>query len=186
MLMQGVFFIVHSVVDLLSAVFLLRFLMQWARVPFRNPLGQFVIAATDWAVLPGRKVLPGWWGLDVASVFPAWLSQWLFLVLSLTLGGLGSGLEPAMLGTFALLGLLECLRVALYLVFGVVLITAIMSWVNPYAPMAAALNALARPFLAPLQRVIPPLGGVDLSPLVLILLIQLLQMFLVSLRLLLI
>jgi YggT family protein len=64
-----------------------------------------------------------------------------------------------------------------------VIITAIMSWVNPYAPMAPVLNALARPFLAPFQRFIPPLGGVDLSPIVLIIVLQLLLSLLAGLRL---
>ena len=179
MLMQSLLFILQSVADLLSGIFLLRFLMQWARVSFRNPIGQFVIAASDWAVLPARKLIPGLWGMDLPSLFLAWLVQGTYYALLI---GLGDSLTPAAIGTLALVALIETARIFLYLIFGIVIITAIMSWVNPYAPLAPLLNALARPFLAPFQRFIPPLGGVDLSPLVLIIVLQLLLSLLAGVR----
>lgn len=182
MLMQSLLFILQSVADLLSGIFLLRFLMQWARVSFRNPIGQFVIAASDWAVLPARKLIPGLWGMDLPSLFLAWLVQGTFYALLIGLSGLGDSLTPAAIGTLALVALIETARIFLYLIFGIVIITAIMSWVNPYAPLAPLLNALARPFLAPFQRFIPPLGGVDLSPLVLIIVLQLLLSLLAGVR----
>ncbi len=183
MVMQSLFFILQSVADLLTGIFLLRFLMQWARVSFRNPVGQFVIAASDWAVLPARKVVPGLWGVDLPSLVLAWLVQCTYFALVFGLSATGDAITPAAMGTLALVALLETARTFLYLIFGIVIITAIMSWVNPYAPLAPVLNALARPFLAPLQRFIPPLGGVDLSPLVLIIVLQLLLGLLASLRL---
>lgn len=183
MLMQSLFFILQTVADLLGGVFLLRFLMQWARVPFRNPIGQFVVAASDWAVLPARKIIPGLWGVDVASLVLAWLVQYAYFVLTIALIGLGPALDPAIFGTLMLVALIETVRLFLYLIFGIIIITAIMSWVNPYAPMAPVLNALARPFLAPFQRIIPPLGGVDLSPIALIILLQLTLALLAQLRL---
>ena len=72
-------------------------------------------------------------------------------------------------------GLLETVKVGLYLLMGVVLMSAIFSWVNPYAPLAGVVNAMAEPFLRPFRRFIPPIGGVDLSPIALLLLLQLLQ-----------
>lgn len=172
MLMQSLLFILQTAADLLGGIFLLRFLMQWARVPFRNPVGQFVIAASDWAVLPARKVIPGLLGMDLASLVLAWLVQCSYYAVVFGLSG-ASDVATA-IGSLALLALIETARLFLYLIFGIVIITAIMSWVNPYAPLAPVLNALARPFLAPLQRFIPPLGGVDLSPIVLIIVLQLL------------
>lgn len=182
MLMQSLLFILQTAADLLAGVFLLRFLMQWARVPFRNPVGQFVVAASDWAVLPARKIIPGLWGFDMASLVLAWLVQASYFMLVLALAGLGETGGPAIVGSLALVALIETLRLFLYLIFGIVIIMAIMSWVNPYAPMAPVVNALARPFLAPFQRFIPPLGGVDLSPIVLIIVLQLLLALLAQLR----
>lgn len=181
MLMQSLLFILQTAADLLGGIFLLRFLMQWARVPFRNPIGQFVVAASDWAVLPARRIIPGLWGMDLASLLLAWLVQLTYFMLVLALSGLGE-FAPAAMGTVALVALIETARLFLYLIFGIVIITAIMSWVNPYAPMAPVLNALARPFLAPFQRFIPPLGGVDLSPIALIIVLQLLLSLLAGLR----
>ena len=183
MLMQSVLFILQTAADLLGGVFLLRFLMQWARVPFRNPVGQFVIAASDWAVLPARKLIPGFWGMDIASLVLAWLVQCTYYAAAFALSGIGELVTLAAAGSLALVALIETLRLFLYLIFGIVIITAIMSWVNPYAPMAPVLNALARPFLAPFQRFIPPLGGVDLSPIVLIIVLQLLLGLLAGFRL---
>lgn len=182
MVMQSLLFILQTAVDLLGGIFLLRFLMQWARVPFRNPVGQFVIAASDWAVLPARKVIPGLWGIDLASLMLAWLVQCSYYAVMFGLAGASEVGTSAAIGSLALVALIETARLFLYLIFGIVIITAIMSWVNPYAPMAPVLNALARPFLAPLQRFIPPLGGVDLSPIVLIVVLQLLLGLLAGLR----
>lgn len=182
MLLQSLLFVLQSVADILCGVFLLRFLMQWARVSFRNPIGQFVIAASDWAVRPARKLVPGLWGLDLPCLLLGWLVQFTYLMLALALAGFMEQLMPGALGHMALAAVIETVRTLLYVVFGVVIITAVMSWVNPYAPLAPLLNALARPFLAPLQRFIPPLGGVDLSPLVLIIVLQLLLGLLAGLR----
>lgn len=183
MLTQSLLFILQTAADLLAGIFLLRFLMQWARVPFRNPIGQFVVAASDWAVMPARRIIPGLWGMDLASLLLAWLVQLVYFMLVLALSGVAEGLAPALAGTLALVALIETARLFLYLIFGIVIITAIMSWVNPHAPMAPVLNALARPFLAPFQRFIPPLGGVDLSPIVLIIVLQLSLGLLAGLRL---
>lgn len=181
--MQSLLFILQTAADLLAGIFLLRFLMQWARVPFRNPIGQFVVAASDWAVMPARRIIPGLWGMDLASLLLAWLVQLVYFMLVLALSGVAEGLAPALAGTLALVALIETARLFFYLIFGIVIITAIMSWVNPHAPMAPVLNALARPFLAPFQRFIPPLGGVDLSPIVLIIVLQLSLGLLAGLRL---
>lgn len=180
-LIDSLRFILETLADLLAGIFLMRFLMQWMRVAFHNPLGQFVIAASDWAVRPTRKVLPGLWGLDLPSLFLAWLTQYLCLLLIAAV--VGAGFDPSLWFSLALLAVLECVRVLLYLVFLLVLMTAILSWVNPYAPLAPMLNALVRPFLAPFRRFIPPLGGVDLSPLALMIVLQILLRIVYRLRL---
>ncbi len=162
--------------DLLALVFLARFVLQWARLSFRNPLGQFIIALTDWAVRPARRLIPGLFGLDLASLLLAWLVQCMYL--GLVAGLAGAAVSPAAAGLVALAAALAILRLGIYLAMGVVIVAALLSWINPYAPMAPLFNALARPLLRPFQRLIPPVGGVDLSPIALLLVLQVLLMVL--------
>ncbi len=173
--------LVDTVGGLLSGVLLARFVMQWQRISFRNPLGQFVVATTDWLVVPLRRLVPGFGGLDLASLLPAWVVQVLVVFVALAVRGVIGSADP--LGLLVVMwgvGLLETVKVALYLLMGVVLMSAIFSWVNPHAPLAGVINALAEPFLRPFRRVIPPIGGVDLSPIGLLLLLQVLQSALIA------
>lgn len=164
--------IVGSLCDLLALAFLARFAMQWARVPFRNPLGRFVAAATDWAVLPVRRLVPGLFGFDLASLLLAWLVQALFVSIVVGASGLHGGTTAAAFGVAVVVSLIETLRLAVYLAMGVVIVAALLSWLNPYAPLAPVINQMARPLLGPVQRRLPPLGGIDLSPVVVLLALQ--------------
>ncbi|THF61287.1 YggT family protein [Pseudothauera rhizosphaerae] len=183
MLGNIVLLVLDVVVGLFTLVLLARFFMQWLRVSFHNQVGQFVLAATDWLVRPLRRVMPGLMGLDLASLLPAWGLQTLYVFVELAVRGVPLGGNPAgvLLGLWGL-GLLETLRMAIYLVFGVVLISAVLSWVSPHAPAAAVFHRLADPFLRPFRRVIPPIANVDLSPLVLLLVLQIVLMVLAGLR----
>lgn len=176
MLVRILLLVAGTVGDLLALAFLARFALQWARAPFRNPLGQFLLAATDWAVLPVRRLVPGLFGLDLATLLLAGFTQWAYFALEgMLLGALDS---PAALGWVAWLAILALLRLAVYLVMGVVIVAALLSWINPYAPLAPFFDALSRPLLRPFQRLLPPVGGVDLSPVALLLLLQILLMVL--------
>ena len=182
MLTRIVLFIAQAGCDFLAALLLARFILQWARASFRNPIGQFVIALTDWAVLPARRVVPGLAGLDLASLLLAWLVQLVFVALAYSMSALGHAGGGASIPLLMGSALIEVVRLAIHLAMLVVLVTALLSWINPHAPLAPFFNQLARPLLAPIQRVIPPLGGVDLSPLVLLLALQVLLMVLDSVR----
>lgn len=185
MLTQLLYQILDWLFGFFTLALLARFFMQWARAPFRNPLGEFVIAITDWAVKPARRLVPGAFGWDLASLLLAWLLQMIFHGLVFSLSGtaqMSSGLIPAAIGWLALLAVVEIVRMALYLLTGVVIIAALLSWVNPYAPLAPVFNLIARPFLQPIQRFLPPIGGVDLSPMVLLLALQLLLSVLATLQ----
>lgn len=173
MLTHLLLMILDTVAGFLTGLLLARFIMQWLRLSFRNPLGTFVVAATDWLVRPLRRIIPGLFGLDLSCLIPALLIQALVLALTvaLTWGSFGALAIPALLGAAAV----ELVRMALYLVMFVVLASAILSWVNPYSPLAPTLNGIAAPLLRPIQRVIPLVGNVDLSPLVLLLILQVLQ-----------
>lgn len=171
--------IVNFAFSFITMLLLARFFMQWQRVSFRNQLGQFVLTTTDWAVKPMRRVIPGLFGLDLASLVPAWAFQMVLAFVELSLRGasLDGGVFGVLLG-LAGLGLIELLRMALYLVMAVVLISAVLSWVSPHAPAAPVFHGLAAPFLRPFRRLLPTIANVDLSPLLLLLLLQVLLMVL--------
>jgi len=171
---QAIKFLLDTVFGLLTYAFLLRFAMQWLRAPFRNPIGQALTALTDWAVKPSRRELPGFRGIDWSTLLLAWLAQLLWLVTVTLLLGHGAGLGGTVIAMLALVAVVELLRAALWLLIVVVFVQAILSWVAPDGPLAGLFNALTYRFLAPVRRVLPPLGGtLDLSPLIVIVLAQL-------------
>jgi len=157
--------IVNAVASILAGVMLLRFWMQVVRVRPPQSVGQFVYQLSDWLVKPLRRVLPGG-AYDWASLLGAFLIVVLATVAAI---GLQSGFD------FKIIFLLSLERFFEWICYGfmaTLIIEAIFSWVNPYAPLAPFVRALNEPLLRPLRRVIPPLGGVDLSPLVLLILLQ--------------
>ena len=154
---------------------LLRFYMQWLRAPFRNPVGEFVTVLTNWLVLPARRLIPAMLGLDLATLLAAWLAEGLRWVLILWLKGISfTGAPGIAAAAIAALAAVELLRLSLYLLMGVVLIQVVLSWVNPYTPFAPIFDALTRPFYRIFRRFIPPIGGIDLVPLVVIVITQVL------------
>jgi len=180
MLNNALAYLIDVVFGLLTYTLLLRLVMQVMRAPFRNPLGQAVMALTDWIVKPLRKVLPGFRGIDWATVVATIVLQFAWLLaLQLTFGRgfalLGPGIAFLLLATVVAL-----VKAILWLVIIVVFAQAILSWVAPDGPLAGVLNALTFPMLRPVRRVVPPIGGtLDLSPLIVIVLAQLLLITLV-------
>ena len=174
MLSQLLYQILDWLFGFFTLALLARFAMQWTRTSFRNPLGQFVVAVTDWAVVPARRLIPSAFGFDLATLFLAWLAQAMFHGLVYGLFAPMAAAMPGMILTLALLAVVATVRLAIYLLIGAVIVSALLSWINPYAPLAPVVNAIAQPFLRPLQRLIPTIGGVDLSPLALLLALQVL------------
>jgi YggT family protein len=174
MLAQTLIFLITTLGDLLVIAFLLRFILQWLRAPARNQLSLFVAALTDFAVRPMRRVLPGLWGMDLSSLFLAWLTAALEMSLVLLLKGNALGAAPGTaIIVVALLGILSLIRLSLYIVMMAVVLQAILSWVNPDSPIAPLLNTVTRPVLRPFRRLVPPIANVDLSPLFLLITCQL-------------
>jgi len=176
---QAIGFLLDTALSLFVFAALLRFFMQWSRTAYAHPFSRFVMAVTDFAARPLRRIVPGLWGYDLASLFAAWLAA-ILLVAGLDLLGvrpLPSASSPAVTGTaIVLLAALHIVRMALYLIMGLVLIMAVMSWVSPGSPAMFLLDSLTRPFLRPIQGRLPAPGGVDLSPLVVFVVCQLLLM----------
>ena len=181
MLLQILSLLLGTAASLLGVAFLARVWMQWVRASFRNPVGQFVITFTDWAVRPLRRIVPGLFGIDLASVLAAWLLQFLFLAIMASLAGFDVLAFGGLLA-IAWAALLGVLKLFIYLLMGVVILAALMSWISPHSPAAPLFNDLARPLLAPVRRFLPVFGGLDLSPLVVILLLQVVLIVLENLR----
>jgi len=174
-------------VDVVTSFFiyllLARFMFQWLRVPFRNVIGNFIIAATNWMVVPARRVIPPLFGLDLASLLLAWLIQGFALWALYSLAGPGFASSPDIpAATLAALSFVDLLRFILYFLIFVLIVLVVLSWVAPHSDMMPVCNAVLRPFLSPIRRLVPLLGNFDLSPLILIVILQVLQIPLAHLR----
>ncbi len=164
-------FLIQTVFGLLVYLALLRFYMQVFRAPFRNPIGQFVMALTDWAVKPLRRVLPSM-RFDAASLAVAWLAEIAMLVLLTAF--VSRAAVGATFGLIIIQSVIELVRASLQLLMFVVIVQAVMSWVSPFHPLMSVFDALTRPFYGVFRRFIPPLGNVDLSPLFVLVIAQIL------------
>ncbi|PUE11339.1 hypothetical protein B9Z51_03255 [Limnohabitans sp. T6-5] len=174
---QMVNMVLDVVAGLVAGTCLLRFLMQWQRISFNQPLGNFVFAMTDWLILPLRKVIPAWSTWDLSSLVGAWLVKVVqFLLLWLLAGGRGA------LGMLPLVSLIGLAQLVVSALSALVLVLAVMSWVNPGSPMHALAGRLCEPFLRPFQRLVPLIGGMDLSPIVMLLLLQMAGLLLSGLQ----
>lgn len=171
MLGETLSFLIDALVQPFAAILLFRFHAVWLQAPMRNPIGEFLMALTDFVVLRMRRFVPRVWGLDTASLLLAFAVEFAYLWAFLWLQGYA-------FDTFPLFGLLvwtavKLLKISFYLLIATLLTEAVLSWVNPHTPLAPMLGAINRPFVQPLRRRIPPVGNVDLSVLVLLLICQL-------------
>ncbi|HUN91205.1 MAG TPA: YggT family protein [Burkholderiaceae bacterium] len=172
MLLVEVFLmLLHMVAALFGGMLLLRAYMQWLRVGYHNPIAQFVVALTDWAARPLRALVPRSPRWDWASLLAAFL---IALAYSSIVDALGGGHGVLGWPWLAPLSIALLVRWALYIVLTLVFVYALISVVNPEAPLAPTLDLLTRPLLAPFRRVMPAVAGFDLSPLAVIVVVQVL------------
>lgn len=175
MLIRILSFLLETLFFVLIGAALLRAWMNRLRINMSAQPGYFVMAITDWLVKPLRRALPKALAqsrVDWASLLAALLLALVYALLWAALSGALLNLTAAMLPALLLFTVKMLVRVALQLAFVVVLVYAIISWLQPGSPMYGLLGRLAEPLLAPLRRIIPAIGGVDLSALVLLLLLQ--------------
>jgi YggT family protein len=173
MTMRILWLLIETLGSLLAVACVLRAYAYRIHLSPRNPISHFVAAATDWLVRPLRRLVPAGRDMDWASVLAAFLVALLTAVVFF-LVMLDVSMPPP--GPVLLLALAWLARWSLWLVIGLVIIQAVLSWVNPYAPLAPAIQQLTQPILAPVRRIVPLLGNVDLSPLVVIIVAQVLLM----------
>jgi YggT family protein len=171
MLYQIVSLLLEVAAGLVAGVCLLRLYMQYQRIPMSarsgNPLGKFVFALTDWLVLPLRRVVPALGRWDLASLVAALLVQLLQFVVLWALTGMAASLLSVVV-----LALFGVVRMAISGLTGLVIVYAILSWVQTQSYLADLMERLVMPVLIPIRRVLPLVGGIDLSPLVLLVLLQ--------------
>jgi YggT family protein len=166
---SALIFLVKTLADLYLLTFLLRFIMQWVRASYYNPLAQFVLKVTSPLVVPARRVLPSIGGLDTPTLAVLILLEIVVTFVLLRLAGISLPV-PVLL----LYSSLRLIALALWFYTVALFIYVLLSWFGDRGmnPMAALLGELIEPLLRPARRLMPPIGGLDLSALVVILLLQ--------------
>ncbi|HTH79345.1 MAG TPA: YggT family protein [Ramlibacter sp.] len=164
---QIISFLLDVAAGLLGGACLLRLYMQYQRIPFGNPVGRFVFALTDWIVLPLRKVLPAVRKMDTASLVAVYLVELAQFGILWLLAGRSGGLE-----LLPLLAVFGVVRLVISGLTGLVIIYAILSWVQSDSPIVDVIDRLCMPLLRPWRKIVPLVGGLDLSPLVFLVVLQ--------------
>ena len=169
-------FLIKVVFGLYATLVVLRFLLQLMRADFYNPVSQVIVKLTKPLLNPLRRLIPGVRGMDIASLVLAWLT--LTFEQLATLGVAGTGFQPL---AAALLAVPELISLIINIFLFAILIQVIISWINPgsYNPVLSLLNSLTEPLLAPVRRRMPDLGGIDLSPMVVMIGLVILEMLLI-------
>jgi len=174
MITQGLLFLIQTLGNLFIIAVLLRFLMQMFRVPFKNAFAQFIVAVTNFAVRPLRRVIPGVFGQDWASLLVALIVEFLVVLIGYWLMDFPIALAGSQVWSIFLgLSVVRLISLMLYLLIGLTVVGAVLSWINPYSALMPVVSQLTEPFLRPIRRVVPLIANVDLSPLVLIVILQL-------------
>ncbi|MFV2057400.1 MAG: YggT family protein [Thiohalomonadales bacterium] len=171
-------FLVQTLFGLYLMIIMLRFILQVCRANFYNPVSQFLVKATNPLLIPMRRVIPGFLGLDFAAIVLMVILQALELVILSSL----KGVSIAPLGIFVMT-IAELLRLLTNVFFFSILIQVVLSWVNPGGggnPIVALLNTLNEPLLGRARRLIPPISGFDLSPIVVLVALQLVVILLIT------
>jgi len=177
MVYQIISFLLDVAAGLLGGACLLRLYMQYQKVSFGNPVGRFVFALTDWLVLPLRRILPPIRRIDTASVVAAYLLQLAQYGLLWLLAGRGSGAELV-----PLLAVFGLARLVISAMTVLVIVHAVLSWVRADSPIVDVIDRLCAPLLRPFRKLIPLVGGIDLSPLALLVMLQVAAIVLASLQ----
>jgi len=161
-------FLIQAILDFALYIVLLRFWMQWVRADFRNQFGQFIITVTNPVVIPLRKVLPSIRTIDTATIVLAFIISFIKVYAFFALLTDITGITPLL---YFLMSLGVVIKYSIYLMIVCILIQAIVSWVNPhsYHPIVAVARSISEPIMAPARRIIPPIGGLDLSPIIVLL-----------------
>lgn len=172
--MEAINYLLKFVFDAMLMILVMRVWLQMVRADFYNPISQFIVKVTNPLVVPARKIIPGWGGIDLATLLIAYLVATLkFVIIPLINGG------PLDIPTSMYIGMLFFIKQIGVLLFMIMLVMALMSWVvQGYNPTMAIFQQLTEPFLKPIRKVIPAIGGLDLSIIVAFLALNVINIFL--------
>ncbi|BBP80760.1 MULTISPECIES: YggT family protein [Pseudomonas] len=172
-------YVIQTLGSLYLLIVLLRFILQLVRADFYNPLSQFIVRATKPLLNPLRKVIPGFGGLDLASLVLAILIQLLLMIVTLVLMGYGVAGYVLQLLVWSLIAVTSLF---IKVFFFAMIISVILSWVAPnsYNPGAQLVNQICEPLLAPFRKLLPNLGGLDISPIFAFIALRLIDMLVIG------
>ncbi len=164
-------FLINVIFGFFILMVMLRFLLQWARADFYNPISQFIVKLSDPLLKPLRRVIPGLAGVDIAAIVLMLLLQYIAYLLIVAISG--QAFHPLLL---LILSITDLLKLLLYVFIFAIIISAVASWIAPggYNPVLGLIQQLTAPIIRPIQRRMKPISGLDLSPLVALLLLNLL------------
>ncbi|MBV7560997.1 YggT family protein [Pseudomonas sp. sia0905] len=170
-------YILQTIGSFYLLIVLLRFILQLVRADFYNPLSQFIVRATHPILKPLRRIIPSLGGLDLASLVLALIVQFVLMALTLMLMGVGIS-DPLLVLVWSIIGVTALL---LKVFFFALIISVILSWVaqGTHNPAALLVNQICEPLLMPIRRILPNLGGLDLSPIVAFLILNLIDMLVI-------
>lgn len=171
--MEAITYLLRFAFDALLMILIMRFWLQWAKADFYNPLSQFIVKVSNPLVVPMRRIIPGLGGIDLPTILLA------YIVATLKFFSLAA-LSGESLGVLSFyIGLLVLIKQAGFLLFVIMIIMAVMSWVvQGYNATLMILSQLTEPFLNPIRKIIPNLGGLDLSMLVAFLIMNVINILL--------
>lgn len=174
-LQEALILIVRTLFQMYLLVVLLRFLLQVAKADFYNPISQFIVKATNPLLVPLRRIIPGFGGIDIASLVLALVVQMIGITLLSVIAG---GLPPIV--SIVVYSIVKVASLIISIFFWALIINVVASWIAPgsYHPALVLISQILEPLMAPIRRLIPPMGGIDISPIFAFLLLQVLQIFL--------
>jgi len=169
-------FLIDTVIGLYMLAVILRFLLQWVRADFYNPISQFLVTVTNPPLVFLRRFIPGFFGVDLASIILLIVLAMIKIYLIYAI----SGLTPHVSGVLVL-AVGEMIQLGVYVFIFTMLIRIVLSWIQPggYNPVLVLINQLTEPLMAPARRIIPPFGGLDISPILVFIFLYLTLMLVV-------
>jgi YggT family protein len=169
-------FLIDTIIGLYMLAVMLRFLLQWVRADFYNPISQFLVTVTNPPLIFLRKFIPGLFGIDLASIIllVALAVVKIYLIYAI------AGMTPRISGVL-LLSVGEVIQLGIYVFIFSMLIRVVLSWIQPggYNPVLGLINHLTEPLMAPARRIIPVFGGLDISPMLVFIFLYLTLMLVV-------
>lgn len=181
MLINGLNFLLNTILGLFTVIFLLRFYLQLCAAPFKNPVGQTLISISQFLVKPLRRVIPSIGKFDITTILLAFICQLLLAFTEQLLRGLPISLiSVEQCWIIVAIALIEIIKLSFYIFLYAIIAQALLSWITPYTMITPMLNALTKPILAPLQKLVPIKNGLDFSPFIFFIIVELCLIMFIS------